>query len=114
MELRSQGEFAEKYGIAQETLSDWNKLLLKDDDVIDARKWFQKLTKNIVSALYRKALIEGDAPRVKLWLQYIESWQESLGIEHTGEFQHIVTAERKKKLDEILNRARSKADGFKK
>lgn len=106
MQIRSQTEFSEKYGVSQEALSDWNKLLLKDEDVIDTKKWFKKLTRNVISSLYRKALIEGDAPRVKLWFQYMEDWKESLGVEHSGEMTHTLSAERKKKLDEILERSK--------
>lgn len=108
MEIKTQNEFSKRHDVDIGTLTDWNKRLDKDEDIQDSKKWFRRLTRNVVSALYRKALIEGDAARAKLWFQYVESWQESFGIEASGEFQHIISPERKKKLDEILARAKKK------
>ena len=42
----------------------------------EMKKWFSKSTPNIILALYRKAIEEGDAARVKLWMQIIEEWKE--------------------------------------
>jgi len=83
--LRTQGDFARKFGIGQDTLSDWNKRedLIKELDKVRG-KWAQKLTSNVIAALYRKILKEGDASRAKLWLQYIENWSERLSLENTG------------------------------
>lgn len=46
-------------------------------------KDFQVLTDEIIIALYQKAK-EGRAAEVKLWLQLVEKWKETQGIEHSG------------------------------
>lgn len=76
--IRSQSEFAEKFGIAEPTLSHWKREMQDGNDFCDFRVHMQGLTKNVIGALYRHAISDGDAPRVKLWLQVVEGWNERI------------------------------------
>jgi hypothetical protein len=83
LQIKTQGEFAKAYGIKNKnTLSEWNQRAEAKDRLTQVRKWAAKLTPNVLMALYSKILKEGDAPRVKLWAQLIEEWNESVKVEH--------------------------------
>ncbi|MFZ3044253.1 MAG: hypothetical protein WA058_04085 [Minisyncoccia bacterium] len=75
--IRSQGEFSEKFGVGEPTLSHWKREMQNGNDFKDFQIEMRGLTKNVMGALYRQAMAEGDAPRVKLWLQTVEGWNES-------------------------------------
>ena len=55
-QLKNQGQFAERYNVAPETLSDWNKVIKTRDMLSDTRAWALKLSKNVVLAMYNNAL----------------------------------------------------------
>jgi len=76
--LKNQTEFATKYKVAQETLSDWNKKIEEDNLIKDSIGfWLKKLTPNVMISIYRQIMKQGNAAEVKLWLQFVEQWQES-------------------------------------
>lgn len=81
--IQSQKEFAKKFGLNETTLVKWNKekppVEFQD---IDWRKWAVGLTKNVVATLYNKIEEEGDAARVKLWLQAVDGYVEEQNINH--------------------------------
>lgn len=101
--IRSQSEFASKFGIAEPTLSRWKRDLERDgSDLKDFGFQMQRLTKNVLGALYRKAMADADAPRVKLWLQVVEGWSESspgLPSPHTE-----LSDEEKATLDRLIEK----------
>jgi len=77
LKLKTQTQFAERFGIAEvATLTDWNKKIKDNNLLINPKELFKDKIKNVLTALYRNALIEGDAPRVKLLFQYVEDWKE--------------------------------------
>ena len=84
--IRTQTEFAKKYGIENSTLSNWNKLIEKRDALGDARQWASKFTKNIVFALYQNALKTGNARSVELFFKAISKWnpKQSKQSEYRG------------------------------
>lgn len=61
------------------------------------------LTDDVMIALYQKAK-EGRAPEVKLWMQLVENWKETQGINHSGKIKfekiNFVLAESSDKLKE--------------
>ena len=83
LEIKNQTQFAKKFDVKDlATLTDWNKKIEEHDLLKNKRKeWAKRLTSNIVLALYKKALIEGDAARIKLWYQLVEDWKEGTTIE---------------------------------
>ncbi len=74
-ELKTQTAFAEKFNVAEKTLSEW-----KDRDGFweAVNKENKKLCKNktaeVLNALYRKITTNAAAAEVKLWLEFVEDW----------------------------------------
>ncbi len=54
--IRWQKDFAIKYGLTDQTLSDWNKKYNDLDPFEQVRNWSKHLTKNVVTAMYNNAL----------------------------------------------------------
>ncbi len=102
--IRTQSEFAEKFNVFEPTLSHWKKEMRNGDDFGDLKTEMRQLTKNVMGALYRKAIAEGDAARVKLWLQAVEGWNETMGQNITVE--DGLTDESKKALDRLIEKNR--------
>lgn len=107
LSVKNQVAFAEKYGIGDlGTLTDWNKRIDSDDLLKNSWKWWcKKLTANVMSGFYRKAVAEGDAARIKLWHQIIEDWEEKSEHKITGHIESenltAMTDEVKKTLSEF-------------
>jgi len=102
--IKTQSEFAVKFGVFEPTLSRWKKELHNGNDFSDFKISMRNLTKNVMGALYRKAVAEGDAARVKLWLQTVEGWNETIGQNITME--DGLTDEHKKALDRVIEKNR--------
>lgn len=81
-ELRSpktQGEFAKKFGVGPDTLSDWKKRPGFYESVKKKRKdWCKEKTPEVISSLYKKIQKTGSAQEVKLWFQLFEDWSERI------------------------------------
>jgi hypothetical protein len=75
LKIKTQADFAKKFKIGPDTLSEW-KSLRGLWELVDAfkKQWGKSKTPSILAGFYRKAVSEGDAARVKLWLQYFEDW----------------------------------------
>lgn len=81
--IQSQKEFASKFGLNETTLVEWNKNKPPAEyQDIDWRKWAVGLTKNVVATLYNKIEEDGDAARVKLWLQAVDGYIEQQNVNH--------------------------------
>ncbi len=80
--LPTQKAFAEKYGVSEDTLSDWNKTQGVKDSLSEIRGWSRQLSKNVLFSLYNRAMKDGSAFEVKLWFQLVEKWEEKARIEH--------------------------------
>ena len=73
LEIRTQTQFAERFGIKDlATLTDWNKRLEDDGMVSRINAWARKLTPNVIFALYRTARKYGKAADVKAWFEIVE------------------------------------------
>lgn len=85
--IQTQKDFAEKFGLNETTLVEWNKhkTPIEYQD-IDWRKWAAPLTKNVVATLYDRITGsdkgDGDAARIKLWLQAVDGYVEEQNINH--------------------------------
>lgn len=69
----TQRELASKFGIGEDTLSDWKQ---RDDfweEVEKKRKsWGKERTPNVLQGLYKKATKTGDPRAVRLWYEIVE------------------------------------------
>lgn len=83
VEIKTQGQFGERYNVDINTLTRWNKTASAQNGLEEARKWATNLTKNVLFSLYNNAIRKGLAPETKLWLQVVEGWQEKQQVDHT-------------------------------
>jgi len=75
-------ELVNETGLSMKTVDRHLNDLKYDVYVKDLRT----LTCNVMMALYNKAK-DGRAPEVKLWMQLVENWKETQGIDHSGEIK---------------------------
>jgi len=74
---KTQGELAQKFGVGEDTLSEWKQREGFWEAVEKKRReWGKERTPNVILGLYRKAVKDGNAAEAKLWLQYFEEWTE--------------------------------------
>ncbi|MGA2418200.1 MAG: hypothetical protein ABSF55_03110 [Candidatus Staskawiczbacteria bacterium] len=84
-EPKTQGELAVKFGLGEDTLSNWKKRAGFWDLVKEKRRhWGKERTPNVIAGLYRKAVQGGNAAEAKLWLQYFEDWTERKEVDLGG------------------------------
>lgn len=83
MEIKTNIQFGEKYGIAPVTLSAWTQKLYANDPLIDSRRWADKLTKNLILSLYTHAMQKGNPLLFKLYFQVVLGWREQTDIKIT-------------------------------
>lgn len=72
--IQNQTEFANVFKIENSTLTNWNKLIDREDLLKDVLEPMRRLTKNVLCALYKKAIDTGNAEEARLWFQYVEGW----------------------------------------
>lgn len=81
-EPKTQKEFAEKFGVSKDTLTDWKK---RNDFWTEVerewKKWGREKTANVMSKLYNTIMQKGENPNFRLWLQYFQNWGEKNGRE---------------------------------
>jgi len=82
-QIRSQIDFAEKYDIHPNTLTEWNKKIAENNPLLESKSWAQSLAKNMVFALYTHTIQKGDAQLFKLWFQVVNDWNEKSMVEHS-------------------------------
>ena len=97
MEIKNQKDFMKKYKISQATASKWNKEF-SERPMRERFSWLRTLTGNVLISMYRKAIAEGDAPRVKLWAQLVEDWTEKSEVDNPGGIEAM------KEQNEILRK----------
>lgn len=73
LEIKTQTEFAQKFGIKDmTTLSDWNKKIEKEGLIPSINAWARKLTPNVLLSLYKSIVKDGKASEVKAWYEIVE------------------------------------------
>lgn len=103
LSIKTMDAFAEEFSIHAPTLSLWRKELENNSEFfMSVKKEFRKLTKNLIAAMYRKAIEEGDAARFTAWMKIVEDWKEQFGMEHSGSVGDGLSPEEKKALDDLL------------
>jgi hypothetical protein len=77
----SDGDFAKKYKVNPSTLSAWKKDNNFWNEVKNLTKtWGKDRTPDVILALYKKIIKDGGAAEVKLWLQYVDGWDEKSDV----------------------------------
>ncbi|MBY0473316.1 hypothetical protein K2Q00_03495 [Patescibacteria group bacterium] len=100
--IKSQAEFAEKFGVAEPTLSRWKGEIEKaGNDLADFRQEMKHLSINLMGALYRKGLSTGDPAAIKLWLQVMEGWNERT-VHQVDVSGYQLSEEEKAELDQLM------------
>jgi len=92
LSIKNQTEFSKKFKIRNGTLTEWNKKIEENNLLEDTRRfWAKKLTSNVLIALYKKAVQEADAGRVRLWYEIVEglSQQGLVNIDKAIIFQVV-------------------------
>ena len=101
-EPKEQGELAVKFDVAPETLSRWKKHPLFWGLVQrEFKEWAKDKTPNVMASLYNRALKEGNAAEVKLWMQIIEDWKEKSEQETKGIMKHYVISRGESRVEII-------------
>lgn len=71
--IKTQNDFAERFGLHPSTLSEWNNQPIPLEYAhLDWRNWAKSLTKEVVMTLFNGIIEYGDAARVRLWFQFID------------------------------------------
>lgn len=103
--IKSMTDFAEIFKCSVNSLTRWRREVENDDNYFtEVKRQFKPLTRNLVAALYRKAIEEGDAQRFKVYMQIIEGWREQLGIDHSGSVVEGLTNEERGALDNLISK----------
>lgn len=76
---KTQAELAKKFGVGQDTLSEWKTRPDFWTKVVQIwKQWGRERTPDVILALYNKIIKTGDAAEAKLWLQLNEGWSEKI------------------------------------
>lgn len=93
LKIKTMTEFAKKFRVNKSTLTEWQKRVDEMGYRDRMMGWARRITKNILWKLAREALEEGDAARVKLWLQAVEDFVEKSEVQEkvtvTGFFERL-------------------------
>ena len=102
MKIKTQSEFGKEFGIGAQAQIDWKHEWAEKGEFAATKTFFRKLTKNMIGAMYRKALIEGDAARAMAWMKIVEDWTEQFGVRHSGKVEYVLDEEERGELDRLL------------
>lgn len=82
--IKTQTQFAERYNVSKDTLTDWNKKIASRDVLADIRKWAIRLSKNVMMSLYQNAMKSGGATFKdrENYFKIVNNWNEKLAVEH--------------------------------
>lgn len=76
---KTQVEFSKKFGVGQDTLSEWKQRKGFVESVKKKRcEWGRDRTPEVIQALFKRIVKTGAAAEVKLWFQIIEEWSEKI------------------------------------
>lgn len=80
-DCKTQSQFAEKFGVSIDTLTDWKRKAIPPEyEAIDWRTWARHLTTSVVALLFEGIQRDKDAARIKLWLQAVDGYVEQSNI----------------------------------
>lgn len=92
------GKFAKEFNVSIDTLTDWKRRDGFWERVRKIRKeWVKEKVSEVLDALYKKSVAEGNANEVKLFLQYAEEFEDSKTLKFEDNTK--VDEKRKKVID---------------
>ncbi len=82
--IRNQTQFCERFNVAKNTLSNWNKHVKTRDVLSDIRRWANTFTKNVTKSLYDNAMSKGGTSFKdrENFFKIVSNWNEKMAIEH--------------------------------
>lgn len=81
IQLRTMGDFAERFGISRDTLTDWKNKPVPDEYVaIDWRVWAREFTPEVVHHLLEGIREKKKADAIKLWFQTVDGFVEETAV----------------------------------
>lgn len=83
IQLKTLGDFADKFGISRDTLTDWkNKDVPDEYQMIDWRYWAREFTPEVVHHLLEGIREKKKADAIKLWFQTVDGFVEQTAVEN--------------------------------
>lgn len=81
IQLKTHGDFAKRFGISMDTLTDWKKKDVPDEyKIIDWRYWAKEFTSEVVHHLLESIREKKKADSIKLWLQTVDGFVEETSV----------------------------------
>jgi len=81
IQCRTQNDFAKRFGISIDTLTDWKKKEVPAEfKVIDWRYWAKEFTPEVVNHLLEGIRKNQKADAIKLWLQTVDGFVEETNV----------------------------------
>lgn len=81
IQCRSMGDFAERFGISRDTLTDWKKQPVPEElQQIDWRYWAREFTPEVVHHLLEGIREKKKADAIKLWFQAVDGFVEETAV----------------------------------
>lgn len=112
-DIKTQNEFAAKYGVHYTTISEWNKLIRERDPLYEAKGWARGLAKNVVLSMYNHAIRKGNPLLMKLFFQVINDWEESSKVKMTpGDIEFFIDVMPRKPEKKLTTKAKVKKDAI--
>jgi hypothetical protein len=81
IQCKTQGDFAKRFGISIDTLTDWKKKDVPEEfQMIDWRHWAREFTPEVVHHLLESIREKKKADSIKLWLQTVDGFVEETNV----------------------------------
>jgi hypothetical protein len=81
IQLRTLGDFAKRFGISPDTLTDWKKKEVPAEyQMIDWRYWAREFTPEVVHHLLEGIREKKKADAIKLWFQTVDGFVEETAV----------------------------------
>ena len=77
LKIKTQEQFRAEYRIgSKETITRWNRKIEEEGLLVagGVPEWLKKLTPNVMARFYQHTMRDGDAARMRTWLEYVEKW----------------------------------------
>lgn len=82
VDIRTMGQFAQRFGVSEACLNDWNKTVKAKESLQEIKKWARALTKNVTMGLYNATIRGGLPQHYQVWFKVVEDWVEKHEVEH--------------------------------
>ncbi len=104
-EPSTQRELAKKFGVGEDTLSDWkNKDGFWDSVALERVSWTREKTSDVIHALYKRATETGRAHEARLWMEIVEGLtnKEVHVIDRYADIREMSDDELKKEKNKLM------------